>query len=318
MPETPPNRATVYELPPPLYHLVAPLFEQVWIDRALIDSVIEGAEPARVFVDHRSHPQTVLMCCDRGDYIVMGDEPAGPFRQFIRDLPAEAEVFDRSHFAFFMPGVDWGDALVQDFDGSIPVFETRSFRYSQPGIEPVARWQERGIGVGGQVRPTDSALVADIDRGALSTGKAFKVRGEEGGEISREWLSRIANDYFGFCTVVGTEIASVVIAFPMSSSYASVGIDTSMPYRRQGHATVACVALIEECLKRNLTPLWNCLATNEGSARTALKLGMEEGPPQRESQWRGGWGDVKPSTGLWSRTNNAEGDHPEIVVWRRS
>ncbi len=47
---------------------------------------------------------------------------------------------------------------------------------------------------------------------------------------------------------------------------------------------LASVALIEDCLGRGLTPLWNCLASNEASANTALKLGMEKRPPQRESQ----------------------------------
>ena len=86
-----PSQTTVYELPQSQYHLVAPLFEQVWIDRALIDSVIEGAEPARVFVDDQSRPRAVLMCCDRGDYIVTGDEPDGPIHQFIKEQPSEAE-----------------------------------------------------------------------------------------------------------------------------------------------------------------------------------------------------------------------------------
>jgi hypothetical protein len=57
-----------------------------------------------------------------------------------------------------------------------------------------------------------------------------------------------------------------------------------MPFRRQVLAMLASVALIEDCLGRGLTPLWNCLASNEASANTALKLGMEKRPPQRESQ----------------------------------
>lgn len=313
-----PNRSTVYEIPPSRYEIVTPLFEKVWIDRALIDSVIEGSEPARVFVDDQSQPRTVLMCCDRGDYIVIGDEPTGPIRQFIKDQPIEAEIFNRPRFAFFMPKVEWEEALIEDFDGAVPVFKTRSFRYGRSSIEPTSDWQERGMGTGGQVRRIDSVLLAELDRGSLNTGKAFTVRGEEGGEIGKKWLSHIADDIFGYCTVVGNDIASVASAFGLSSSYAAIGIDTSMPHRRKGHATVACVALVEECLKRNLTPLWNCLATNEGSARTALKLGMEEGPPQRESQWRSGWGEVKSSADLWKQTSDAEVIHPATVVWRRS
>ena len=45
----PTSSGVIYELPRSQHHLVAPLFEDVWIDRALIDSVVEGTEPARVF-----------------------------------------------------------------------------------------------------------------------------------------------------------------------------------------------------------------------------------------------------------------------------
>ena len=40
----------------------APLFEGVWIDRALIDSVIEEAP---VLADDVAKPATVLICCER-------------------------------------------------------------------------------------------------------------------------------------------------------------------------------------------------------------------------------------------------------------
>lgn len=310
--------AVVYELPPSRYDLVVPLFEDVWIDRALIDSVIEGTEPARVFADDPSRPQTVLMCCERGDYVVMGDAGQGPVRRFIKDMPTEAEVFNREVFAFFMPQTLWGDTLTEDFGGEIPVFPTRSFRYSEARIKPVERWQERGIRDDARVQPIDSYLLEQLDEGALQTGKAFTIRGEEGSEYPRGWLAGIASGSFGFCTIVEDRIASVASAFGVSSRYASFGVDTTLSHRRQGLATLACVALIEACLVRGLTPLWNCLASNEASANTALKLGLEEGPPQRESQWRPGWGDVGQSSGLWIRDEDTARGRPGIVVWRRA
>ena len=137
----------VYELPRSQQHLVAPFFEDVWIDKALIDSVIEGTEPARVFVDDALQPETALMCCQRGDHVIMGDTPQGPVRQFIKDMPSEVEVFNREHFAFFMPQIAWGDVLIGDFGDDIRIFPTRSFRYGESTIAPVERWQERGIRV---------------------------------------------------------------------------------------------------------------------------------------------------------------------------
>ncbi len=309
----------VYELPRSQHHLVEPLFEDVWINRALIDSVIEGTRPARVFVDDALHPETVLMCCEYGDYVIMGDTGQGPVRQFIKDMPSEPEVFNRERFAFFMPQIAWGDVLDEDFGGKIPIFPTRSFRYSKPSIEPVVQWQERGIRDDAGVWRIDSEMLERIGEGALKTGKAFTVRGQEGGEITREELAEIARDYFGFCTIVGDEIAGVASVWGgISSKYTSLGIDTTMHFRRQGLATLACVALIEDCLGRGLMPLWNCLASNEASAETARKLGLEEGPPQRQSQWRPAWKDVRPSSGLWRRDERVASAQPDVVVWRRA
>lgn len=307
----------LYELPPSRYRVVAPLFAGVWIDRALIDAVLEGAEPARVFADDPAQPQAALLCCEaQGDYVVAGGVPGGPVRRFIRDLPREAGVFDRPRFAFFLPQPAWGDALREDFAGRIPVFPTRSFRYGGASVAPVARWRERLALPDAAVRPIDAALLRELDGGALRTGTAFTVRGQEGGEITREELAGIARERFGFCAVVGAEIASVAAAFRVSSRYASVAVDTSRPFRRRGLATLACAALLGECLRRGLTPLWNCLASNTGSARTALRLGMEEGPPQCESQWRPGWTGVQTTTGRWRRDAVAPGPLPGVRVWR--
>jgi RimJ/RimL family protein N-acetyltransferase len=316
----------VYELPPSRRHVVAPLFEGVWIDRALIDSVLEGTEPARIFADDPARPETALLCCEaQGDYVLAGSAgrpPGGPLRQFVRDLPREAGVFDRPHFAFFMPQPAWGDALREDFAGRIPVFPTRSFRYAGARIDPVPRWQERLALPGVAVWRIDADLLRGLDAGELRMGKAFTVRGQEGGEIGREELAEIGRDRFGFCAVVDAEIASVGAAFRVSSRYASVAVDTSRPFRRRGLATLACAALLEECLRRGLTPLWNCLASNVASAATALKLGMEEGPPQCESQWRPGWTEVQTTTGRWRRDDGAPsgapGPAPSVVVWRRT
>lgn len=167
----------VYELPSSQYRLVAPLFEGVWIDKALIDSVIEGTERARVFADDPLRPEMVLMCCERGDYIVIGDTTQGPLRQFIKDMPLEAGVFSREHFAFFMPQVAWGDVLAEDFDGEIQIVSTRSFRYSEARIESVRRWQVRGIGDDARVQRVDSNMLAQVAQRALKTGKEFTVRG---------------------------------------------------------------------------------------------------------------------------------------------
>jgi hypothetical protein len=299
----------VYELAAGRYRPLTPLFDGVWIDRALIDAVLEGGEPARVFADDTDHPTAALICCPGGDYVIAGDPAPGPVRRFIGDLPREAGVFDSAAYAFFMPHAKWGEAVAADL--GVEVFPTRSFRYAATTIDPVDRWQARGTGQGAAVRRIDANLVADLDSGALATGTAFTVHGAEGREISRADLADIS---LGYCAVVDGRIASVASVMRLSTRYASLSIDTTMPLRGRGFGTVACVALVEECLRHGRMPLWNCLASNPASAGTARKLGMEEGPPQCESQWRGGWSGVETSVGRWAREPAGSG----VVAWRRA
>ena len=248
------------------------------------------------------------MCCDRGDYMIMGDTGQVPVRQFIKDMPSEAEVFNRERFAFFMPQIAWGDVLAEDFGGEIPIFPTRSFRFSGTSILPVKVWQERGIRKDATVQPVDLDMIERLDRGALGIGDRF---------VTEQCLVTIARDLFGFRTTVGNEIVSAASGFGLSAKYASLGIDTTARLWRQGLASLACVTLIGECLERGLMPLWNCLASNEASANTALKLGMEEDPPQRESQWRPCWGKVTSSSGLWKPDELRFNSQPGTVIWRR-
>jgi RimJ/RimL family protein N-acetyltransferase len=296
----------IYELSLSHISVVTPLFKDVWIDKALIDSVIEGSHLARVFVDDVYQPKAVLMCCERGDYFVIGAPRPGPIRQFIKDMPSEADVFNRERFAYFMPEIAWEAALIEDYGGHVPIFPTRSFRYSHATMKPLDEWRE-ALRQDAFVRRIDATLLEKIDRGIVRTVTEF----------SRDELNRIFQDSFGFCTITGDEIASVAWAFVLSSKYAAVSIDTAEPFRRRGFATLACVAFIEHCLAHGLTAIWNCLASNIASAATALKLGMEEGPAQRESAWRPVWKHVRTTKGLWTKEDEATSMPIGTIIWRR-
>lgn len=172
------------------------LFEGVWIDRALIDSVIEEAP---VLADDVAKPATVLICCERGDYIISGDPGQGPVRLFIKEMPSEAEVFN-------LGSASHSSSRRSNGATSCPKTLAARFRSSQLGRSGiVGRTSCRskdgmmfGIRDDARVQPVDPDMLVQIDRGALKTGKAFTVRGQEGGEITREWLAWIARDFFGF------------------------------------------------------------------------------------------------------------------------
>ena len=62
----------------------------------------------------------------------------------------------------------------------------------------------------------------------------------------------------------------------MSDVIVEPGINTLAPYRRQGYAKAAVVAMLEHLLAIGKTPIWSCRATNRASAALAMGVGFVE------------------------------------------
>jgi RimJ/RimL family protein N-acetyltransferase len=289
---------TVDQLSPSEYHRAAPLFASVWVDKAVIDSVLEGRCQGQVFVDDAGQPRAALLCYPGGDYFVIGDPSAAGLLRFLADAPAEVEVFSRPHFAYFLPDVRWQEPLQRA--GVRRFHPSRAFLFRAGEIAPPEAWP---VTVEAGIVPMDGDLLARVDSGAIQAGH----------EMDRDHLARIVGESFGFCALVDDHIASSAYIYGWSSRYASIFIDTEEPYRRRGLAARTCAVLIRRCLELGLMPVWNCLESNVASARLALKLGFDEGTPQCESDWQPYGPDFTPTGGLWQ----AEAIQPPGVIrWR--
>ena len=296
----------VFELRPSHFHFARPLFKDVWADRALLDSVFEGHCVARIFVDAVPEPTAVLLCEQEGNYYLAGDSSPGFVRQFVKDMPAEAEVFDHAQFAYFLPDVSWVQTLKEDFQGALRIHKTRSFRFVGSTIKLLDFWKEdtrKDI----QVKVIDADLLNRIARHDVSICLEFNPG----------LIEYIFNNQFGYCILVDDKIASVVWAYATSSRYASISVDTSESFRRLGLATLGSVALIRKCLNLKLLPIWASLASNKASIATALKLGMEEGPAQHKSDLRSLWNHIKAEGGRWSKDVYSADENSIKAIFRR-
>ena len=54
-----------------------------------------------------------------------------------------------------------------------------------------------------------------------------------------------------------------------------ISVDTKEKHKRKGYAVTTSAAFINDCLSRNLTPVWCCWQSTKGSAELAQKLGFE-------------------------------------------
>lgn len=79
----------------------------------------------------------------------------------------------------------------------------------------------------------------------------------------------------GYCIMYGDEVVSVAFSAAVSSEQVDVGIETAEAHRRKGLAAIAAKKMVEYVKSIHKEPVWDCNVANEGSRRTAEKVGFE-------------------------------------------
>ena len=283
----------IYELPPDQFGHAEGLFAAAWFDQAVIGAGLEGRQPVRIFVDDPDRLRVALLCHPY-DYYLAGDvSPA--LRHFIADAPAEAGVFAQV-YGYCPIGADWQQALLTDSGGRLVVIRRRSFKYRHETAPTPGQ-----LGREAEVRPIDAELAPKID-------------GRFNRAISRNWgdLAAFLRGGFGFCVLVGEEIAAIGLPAAVSRRYADLDVETAPAFRRQGLAYAVCARFVGECLARGLTACWDTDGPNLASAALAQKLGFGEEAPFSEL----GTPERRPpplSNGRWMRRPSGDG----VSAWVR-
>ncbi len=291
----------VYELAPSAYDRAAPLFAERWFDEAFIDSIFEGTQTARIFVDDAATPRAALICRTY-EFYVAGATDVPDLRQFIADAPEEAGVFG-DLYGYCALDKEWERALLDDYAGQLRRIGRRRFRYDPNHIPSTPR---RLLSDDMIIVPVNRTLAQRIDSEVLGDmpGIGFFMGG----------LDAFEERGYGFCVIQDNRIASVAHTGSVSEGFADIDIITAEPFRGRGLATLAAQACIEETLRRGLIPTWHTDTTNEASMATARKLGFTEGRPF--SQLSPPWGSkVRFSRGLWQ---SSAGGSDVAAVWQRA
>ena len=83
------------------------------------------------------------------------------------------------------------------------------------------------------------------------------------------WFLMKDDEIVSECTSVWVEKVGV------ETGYVEIGIETKEPYRGKGYATITCAAFINDCISRDLIPVWCCWNSTPGSKELAKKIGFE-------------------------------------------
>ncbi len=250
------------ELDPGEFLGMIPLLKDVK-QKVLPHAICQGTSPGRIFVDQRNQPNIVLLWSALGYYILAGEpRPTIDFDEARRVLlevfvPATQAVGENS-FILIPAHVGWQEHLSQLLPGRevIEIYR-RPFHFNLARYLALPSWKKR-IPPGYTLELIHADLVRCI--------------GTPPGWASPE---SFLSDGLGVALLDGDNLVSLCTSVFASHEYMEIDIHTEEKYQRQGFSWLCAAAFIEECLRRDKQPNWECFWENQASTALAEKLGFQ-------------------------------------------
>lgn len=251
------------------YDKVKPLF-QAMSHHLIVNGILEGTVPARIYADDGVHPQAALACGKRR-FCLAGRAEDGEFNQAIRQLfadtiyPQALQAGEEMFVLYYAPD-SWESQLDVILKDKYPIKAQRQF------------YAFRELKNDWRAMLPEGFTVQLVDR-ALLEEKHLKNLDELAREMcsERESVEDFLDKSVGVCLVHGDEIAGWCLSEYNSAGRCEVGIETLEPYQRRGLGTLMTSALVELVRSRGISQIgWHCDASNAASAATALKVGFEK------------------------------------------
>ncbi len=234
-------------------------------------AICEGVNPGRVFVDRRDEPQLALIWSPVGYYFLAGAvKELDAVRQVLTETFIPASQADGESGFILIPGeAAWKAHLAEILPGR-NVIEI----YRRPFVLERERFAAVGdrckaVPPGFRLVPLTRELAERVDvlRVSWASLEDFHLMG------------------MGFALLDGDRMASVCLSLFASHNAVEIDMHTDEAYRRRGFALLTAAALIEECLRRGLSPNWECFWENEPSVALAERLGFRALPDYPVYYW---------------------------------
>jgi RimJ/RimL family protein N-acetyltransferase len=251
------------ELQPSNYPSITALLGN-FTDYPVVNAVLEGSTPGRVFADHEAAPQSAFVLTNAGFSYLVGNPNHEAYNHALGDL-LNTELIPKIHGSddptlVFYPLTNGWESPLRKMIGKRKVFDIYRKQFSF-NLEKFAQRadQHNQVPAGFSFHPIDQEMLAKTgaDMFPWESTQAFLKKG------------------FGFWLMTDNEIACECWSVFASRTAVEIEIHTQEKYRRQGLAAIAASAFIEECLARGLRPNWECWWDNQPSISLAQKLGFK-------------------------------------------
>jgi GNAT superfamily N-acetyltransferase len=226
----------------------------------VIDAIIAGTSPARVWADDLTAPCTAL-AWDGGHCVYLAGA-AGQGEQCQEVFSREIAPAGRGMFKLYAAE----EAVRTVFAGY--ALQQRERVFYRGGEPPLTRCS--------QPLPAGFAISSINDRfaGLSALGNFAAVAAEIGSCWDSVTSFRQAG--FGFCAHDAQTIVCWCTAEYVSSGKCGIGIETVPSHQGRGFATWTAAAFVAYCARRSITPHWDAWSSNLPSVAVAEKTGFRK------------------------------------------
>lgn len=219
-------------------------------------SIVEHVQDGRIFVDSPESIQSVFFWHRCGFGYVSGS----PTREFLSEIDSLfwTDTYREPGRLVLLLNDPWCESCFQDGRG-LAVSQRHEFRYiGNPSAMSAA-----------QALP-DGFVCMDIDE-ELFAGLSGRVVPSMFWSSASEFLEKGK----GFCLLHDGACAAWSFSSAVSHDEIDIGVETSEDFRRRGLAGVVARRMAQYVLQTGRRPVWQCQVSNEGSRRTAEKIGFQ-------------------------------------------
>jgi RimJ/RimL family protein N-acetyltransferase len=258
-------------LEPQDYSRLRPLFAGLR-SNLVVDSIIVGNTPARVFADDPDAPRVGLMWDRQDGLLLAGDATANaetvasPHRIINDVILPDARARRIPTLTLLVDPPVWESRLTELLSGrpAQPIWRL-AYRFLAPNLAPIL---------------PPGYVMARMDAALLENDRLANA-GEMRGWAFSFWrsLADFERNGFGFCAVTPEAIASWCLTVFAAGDAYELGLATAPEHRGRGLATAVAAACVRQSLACGAIPHWQCEETNPASMAVAAKVGF--GQPDR-------------------------------------
>ncbi|MGG6313778.1 GNAT family N-acetyltransferase [Paenibacillus macerans] len=262
------------------YGKAAGPLREVGINTLFAESVVRGEMPGEIFVDDAARPQAFYVVHPYGMSLLFGSAEEENFNRALRDYLLDAGCARTAdEWLQVYPEEAWS-RQIREMLGARLAGAGEQKQTPPAGSDPAGPCVEQHERVNFTF---DRLRYSEVPASATPAGvKLAKTTGAMFDRIpgtvvpKHFWRDATAFERagLGYSLFCGGELAATAFSAYRNERQLEIGIETAEPFRGRGFARLVSRALIDECLRLGLEPVWACRRGNEGSYRLAQQLGF--------------------------------------------